>query len=403
VQICTPVDRPNSGRISAEKQVVKESIDTSTDGMTGFLRNSRLQAVFVPVLICCLLWGFAPTRSQACTSLVLDNVPSVFATNYDNISDLCLLFINKRGQRKTGLSASTTGEVLRWTSRYASLTFNVGGYQLPWAGMNESGLVLSTMRLRETVPPNPDERPPLDYGPLWMQYVLDTCATVDEVVAATRNVRIVVAEDHYLIADRFGDCAAIEFLDGEVVVHSGVDLPVKVLTNGLYTESMAIWNQHQHVGNDDYSGLDSEFRRFCLGADLVTSFQPTDSANAVDYAFAALESVSDFSTQMSIVFDTNTTRAYFKTSDNREIQYVDLFDFNLGCYAPVQMLDIHTGLSGEINGLFSDLSIPMCIDHMQRYFASLNQSVPADQIENYHRVVETFTCSPPSRATGRVR
>ena len=371
--------------------------------MTYSSCKPRSTPVFVWALICCLSWSLTPTWSRACTSIALDNAPAVFATNYDNISSLCLMFINKRGQQKTGLSASTSGDVLHWTSRYASITFNVGGYQLPWAGMNEKGLVLSTMRLRETVAPDPDERPPLDYGPLWMQYVLDTCATVEEVVAATRNVRIVVAEDHYLIADRLGDGAAIEFLDGELVVHSGVDLPVKVLTNGLYTESMAVWNQHQHAGNDDYSGLDSEFRRFCLGADLVTSFQPTDSANAIDYAFAALESVSDFSTQMSIVFDTENFRAFLKTQNNRNIRYVDLFDFNLGCYAPVQMLDIHTPSDGNINDLFADLSIPMCIDHMQRYFASLNQSVPPSQVENYHRVVEAFTCSPPRRASGRVQ
>lgn len=105
---------------------------------------------------------------------------------------------------------------------------------------------------------------------------------------------------------------------------------------------------------------------------------------------------------MSIVFDSSFSRAYFKTRNNGEVRYLDLFDFNLGCGAPVQMLDIHTASSGRINGLFFDLSIPMCIDHMQRYFASLNQTVPPDLIENYHDTVEDFTCSPPRRATGRV-
>jgi choloylglycine hydrolase len=333
----------------------------------------------------------------------LDNAPAVFATNYDNVSDLCLLFVNKRGQRKTGLSASTTGEVLRWTARYASITFNVGGYQLPWAGMNERGLMLSTMQLRETIPPDPDERPPLDYGPLWMQYVLDTCATVEEVIAATADVRIVLAEDHYLIADRFGGGAVIEFLAGEMVVQSGLDLSVTVLTNNLYDESIATWNQHQQTGNDDYTSLDSALRRFCLGADQVTGFPPTDSETAVEYAFSALDVVSDPTTQMSIVFDTRRFRASFKTRGNHEIQYVDLFDFNLGCYAPVQMLDIHTGTSGRANDRFSDLSIPMCIDHMERYFVSVGTTVPAGLVANYHDVVETFTCSPPRRASGRVQ
>jgi penicillin V acylase-like amidase (Ntn superfamily) len=236
-----------------------------------------------------------------------------------------------------------------------------------------------------------------------MQYVLDTCSTVEEVVAATRNVRIVVAEDHYLVADRFGGGAVIEFLDGEMVVHSGVDLPVKVLTNNLYDESIDTWNQYQQAGNDDYSSLDSALRRFCIGADQVMSFRPTDSETAVDSAFAALESVADPSTQMSIVFDTNHFRAFFKTRENREVQFVDLFDFNRGCYAPVQMLDIHTGSSGRVNDLFSDLSIPMCMDHMERYFISVGTTVPAGLVANFHDVVETFTCSPPRRSSGRVQ
>ena len=195
----------------------------------------------------------------------------------------------------------------------------------------------------------------------------------------------------------------IEFLDGELVVHSGVDLPIKVLTNNLYDESLGTWNQHHQAGNDDYSGLDSALRRYCLGADQVMSFQPTDYETAVGYAFSALQSVSDPSTQMSIVFDTNHFRASFKTRENREIQYVDLFDFNLGCYAPVQMLDIHTGASGKANDLFSDLSIPVCIDHMERYFISVGTTVPAGLVADYHDVVETFTCSPPRRASGRVQ
>ncbi|MGD8441181.1 MAG: hypothetical protein PVG53_11630, partial [Holophagae bacterium] len=69
------------------------------------------------------------------------------------------VFINPRGLNKTGWLAGTTGVVADWSSAYASVTFNFVGYQLAWAGMNEAGLVMSTMSLYETELPPPDPRP----------------------------------------------------------------------------------------------------------------------------------------------------------------------------------------------------------------------------------------------------
>ncbi|NIV31091.1 MAG: hypothetical protein GWN58_16835, partial [Anaerolineae bacterium] len=88
----------------------------------------------------------------------------------------------------------------------------LAGIQLAWAGMNEAGLAISTMWLGETRSPAPDERPPLA-SPLWIQYQLDTCATVEEVMANDARVRIADAVDHYLVCDRSGACAAVEFLE----------------------------------------------------------------------------------------------------------------------------------------------------------------------------------------------
>ena len=159
-------------------------------------------------------WCSGPSFSQTCSSFVLENGGyAVFGTNYDNTIRPGLLFVNKRGVAKHSYSADTGDEPFWWKSRYASVTFNVGGYQHAWAGMNERGLVLSTMGLREAEPPAPDERPSLDWGPLWMQYILDTCATVDEAIAADEQVRNITV-DHYLVSDRSGASAVIEYADG---------------------------------------------------------------------------------------------------------------------------------------------------------------------------------------------
>ncbi len=109
------------------------------------------------------------------------------------------------------------------------------GYQYAWGGMNERGLSLTTMSLDETRQPTADARPPLDSGE-WVQYILDTCATVEEVIATDSQVRIFTV-DHYLIGDRFGNAAVIEFLDGRMVSHTAPNLPVAALTNNVYEDS----------------------------------------------------------------------------------------------------------------------------------------------------------------------
>ena len=98
---------------------------------------------------------------------------------------------------EAGWEANPAGEYARWTARYGSVSFNLAGYQITWAGMNEVGLVMSTMSLEQTSAPAADERPPLANG-FWMQYQLDNSATVDEVIASVANIRMGDTVDHYL-------------------------------------------------------------------------------------------------------------------------------------------------------------------------------------------------------------
>ncbi len=351
------------------------------------------------LLLCGLDWA------ESCTSFVLDtNGHTVFGTNYDNTIWPGLLVVTKRGIRKSGLSPGLDGRPLRWTSRFASITFCVGGYQLPWAGMNDQGLVLSTMALREASPPAPDQRPPLDYGPLWMQYILDTCATVRDVIASDATVRIVDTVDHYLVADRNGNTAVVELLEGEMVVRTGDDLVVKVLTNSQYPVSTASWQTYR--GQGGYSWLPDSERRFCLAADRVAAFEPTTVDAAVNEAFGTLQEVSDGPfTRWSIVFDTGSFRAFFRTFDNPEIRSVDLHHFDPRCQIPDQMLDIHAPLEGDIGDRFFERSYDLCYDHTMQYLVSsgLADSITPESLTTLLDQLFSWSCIGPRRATARVR
>jgi choloylglycine hydrolase len=166
------------------------------------------------------------TGSYACTSFCLTTAGEcTFGVNLDRSSDEGLIYVNKRNVSKIGWEKNTGGESARWTSTYGSVTFNIVGYNLPYAGMNEAGLMISTLGLNESRAPAPDDRFPL-LSPLWVQYQLDNYSTVDEVIASDSQVRITMTApvnpphpvDHFLVCDKRGECATIEFLDGKMCV-----------------------------------------------------------------------------------------------------------------------------------------------------------------------------------------
>ena len=176
--------------------------------------------------------------SQACSSFCLDNSDHcVFGTNLDHQIDIGLVVINKRNVLKTAWDPSTKGEYARWISKYGSVAFDFAGYQQVWSGMNEAGLMISPMSLAETKNPHPDERPPL-VSSFWAQYQLDNHSTIEEVLASDSYVRITENVDHFFVCDRSGECAVIEFLEGEMVAYTGESLPVQVLTNSTYEDSL---------------------------------------------------------------------------------------------------------------------------------------------------------------------
>ncbi len=183
--------------------------------------------------------SFPPT-GQFCTSFCQENGDHcIFGTNLDHGKfQVGQVFVNKRNMLKTAWDPSISGEYARWISKYGSVTFNLVGYQLVWGGMNEAGLMISSLSLLETVEPPPDERPPITSG-FWLQYLLDNYRTIEEVIASNDLVRPKDEYDHYLVCDRDGDCAIIEFLNGEMVVYSGPSLPVQALSNSTYQDSLA--------------------------------------------------------------------------------------------------------------------------------------------------------------------
>jgi hypothetical protein len=317
------------------------------------------------------------------------------------------IFINPRGLHKTGVIPGTTGVNAEWDAKFASVTFNFVGYQIAWAGMNEAGLVMSTMSLNQTELPRPDPRPVLDSGN-WIQYLLDTCATVEEVLATDELVRNLTV-DHYLVADRSGAAATIEFLDREMVAHTGGDMPVSVLTNSPYSEVLRQWQTYG--GSGDYDWMDSSSERFCIAADRVSEFAGTSAKEGVNFAFETLRAIrgqrfSEHTSQWSLVFDTGALRAYFKTHADRTRRWVDLEAFSPWCGQPVKMLDIHEPVAGNAGPAFRDYSHSEARDQLLWFIDFWPTQATPSSASQLLRHFESFACEPKlpvRRAAGHRR
>jgi len=349
--------------------------------------------------------GFGSRQEpEHCSAIVLDNDGhGLFGANFDHTwTDEGLVFVNRKGVEKFSVSGGDLQNRVQWTSRFASVSFNLVGYEYAWAGMNEAGLSISTMSLTETQQPPPDGRPALDNGE-WVQYLLDTCGTVEDVIATDTDVRILTV-DHYLVGDGSGNAASIEYLNGRMVVHTGPDMPVAALTNGTYAGSVGLWQMLRDNGN--YTGFSSSLQRFCLAADRVDGFEPTSDAEAVSYAFDTLhevrgESFSPSPTNWSLVFDTKNRRVYYRTIRNRQIRWLDLDDLDLRCGGPVKMIDVHVGGVGDVSGHLFDYDRHLNRFHMERflntwgiYFSPRDLTWILDQFDD-------FGCPPAHRRAPR--
>jgi len=245
--------------------------------------------------------------------------------------------------------------LLRWVSRYGSLTYNFFGREFPDGGLNEAGLYVGEMTLMKTVWPEGGTQARL-YHNQWMQYLLDNFATVEEALASLNGA---LPEGHckwhFLLADKGGDAAVVEFLQGKPVVYRGATLPYPVLCNDPYQPEVDEIRMYAGFGGTKppEARYDPEDPRFRWAAVMLQDTeQPADS----DRAFAVLKRLDFGTTKWSIVYDLRAMRMWFKTSVSPKIKWVDLAAFDYHCTPAPMALDIHADIDGDVSKLFNPLT-----------------------------------------------
>jgi len=355
-------------------------------------------------MLCVLFICFISQTSQACTTFSFDhNGQPIFGKNYDWHLERSLVIINKRGVAKTALGdrKKDPGPFAHWTSKYGSLTFNQYGRQLPMGGINEAGLVVELMSLPDTTYPAPDDRPAISELQ-WIQYQLDNFSKVEQVIGSDTQVRIYPGEGsgiHFLIMDKEGDCAVVEFLNGNLEYYAQETLPVKALTNSTYAESMTYLKRHKGFGGNQFISYGSgSLDRFVRAADMLKNHDSKTQASPTDYAFDILENAAQSSTawgtKWSIVYDIKNLRVYFRTFSNKQIRYMDLHSFDFSCQAPVKVLDMNLQVSGDMTPLFQIYTEQINLDLIKHSFKETYflKNTPDDVLKELSIYPESARC-----------
>jgi choloylglycine hydrolase len=337
------------------------------------------------------------SAANACTTFCLFNGKDlIFGRNYDFPIGYGHVVINKRSVFKSA-KADAGEQAAQWTSKYGSVTFNQFGRDNLMGGMNEAGLIVELMQLDATQYPAPDSRPAL--GCLeWIQYQLDNCATVTEVIQQAEKVRIRSHVGiHYLIADSKGEIASIEFLDGKLIYHRGDKMPVKALANSTYEESPAYLKRYE--SNAALPTSMSSLDRFVRAGVMAKNYQPNAAQSAIDYAFDILRDVAQGAhTQWSIVYDVRNLAVYFFTNQTQQVRHVNLQSFDFVCASPVKILDVNADISGNIASHFSNYTTAA---NRQLVMASFQNSpftkhIPVSALEEIAKHPESSSCQNPA-------
>ncbi|TDH26116.1 linear amide C-N hydrolase [Segetibacter sp. 3557_3] len=342
------------------------------------------------VLLVLLMISIA-AEVMACTTFLLEHKGRlVFGRNYDWVTGTGMVHSNLRGLAKRSLVVDNSNS-FEWTSKYGSITFNQYGKEFPNGGMNEKGLVVEVMWLSETKYPAADKRPGLPVLQ-WVQYQLDNAATIDEVIASEKIIRIasIGAPLHFLVADARGQSATIEFLDGRISVHRSGELPYPVLTNSTYTESLKGVNKPHTNGFTDNS-----IDRFATACKMVDQFGPSKKTDMVDYSFGILDKVSQGSfTKWNIVYDITNRKLIFKTQAQQQLKMIDMAAMSFDCGSKPLSFNMNEKSNGNITAHFTSFQPPVNSRVLMQAFAESRAYVNIDSgLQNKMAAMPgTFTC-----------
>lgn len=352
-----------------------------------------------------LLLVLLPLKTFSCSAFFCDGKIKYLAKNFDWGSGQGYVIKNKSGQQKFAYGFRGTNQA-SWTSKYGSVTFNQIGKEFPYGGINEKGLVVEQLWMSESI--YQDNRNQNISELEWIQFQLDNYATIEEVIQNIDKLSIKpIATIHYIIADRNGNSAVIDFVNGKTVVNKKVGRH-QVITNETLSNSEKYFEINKE--NIDKTSR-RHYDRFCQIKTSLSNIEIENPAQAFEILANSAEDQENYKTYWSIVYDLTNLKVYFKSNDNHIIKEINLGDINFDSTSIIQASNINQDVfkfepyTFENNKVLFSSAMKMMQLKVDEELAAMHQMNPnqlrSDQIyqANYADLLITFISKIP---TGKI-
>lgn len=329
------------------------------------------------IVLLVVFLSVAFTKTEACTRVVYhgNNDLIITARSMDWNEDIGTnLWIFPKGMKRNGMVGPNSFE---WTSKYGSVI--ASAYDISSSdGMNEKGLVANLLWLAESEYENWDQKKPGLSIAAWVQYVLDTYATVDEVVAGLSKEEFTIitadlpgkdklATVHLAISDKSGDSAIFEYIGGKLVIHHNKSY--QVMTNSpIFEKQLALDDYWKEIGGTVMlPGTNRAADRFVRASFYINAIPKTDDWHigvasvfsvirncSVPYGISTPNQPNISSTRWRTVSDQKNDVYYFESTLTPNIFWVDLKNVDFSANAPVKKLNLTKGeiYSGDTSSKF---------------------------------------------------
>jgi choloylglycine hydrolase len=345
----------------------------------------------VAVFSALFLWASTFGAAYACTGIKVKSEDGavIFARTAEFGVDLDIRPIGIPAGTKFVGSAPGNKPGLAWTSKYAAIGTNTLGMPyITTGGLNEKGLYVGAFNLAEFAVYQ--DVTPADYDKTLncfelSNYLLTTTATVDEAIAALREIKLADMPTkelnnahmqlHYRIADKSGRSVVIEYLEGELHV---IENPLGAITNSP-NFTWHLTNLTNYLNLSPYGWPAIELKNLTLkpsslGSGLnglpgdftspsrfirAVAFQEmhAPSATADDGIKTAFHILNQFDipkgasvqkaggveypdiTQVTAASDLTNLRFFFRTYENSQIRMITMADFLAGNHSEPVLFD----------------------------------------------------------------
>ncbi|MBX3414598.1 MAG: linear amide C-N hydrolase [Pirellulales bacterium] len=255
------------------------------------------------------------------------------------------LWIVPRGGEGHGLAAHNP---LEWQVKYGSVVATAYDV-ISTDGMNEAGLVAAMQWLPETNYGQRDESRPGLCVSMWLQFCLDSFATVDEVARYFQESQVQIVPAicpydviapltvHLGLSDKTGDSLVLEYIDGQVHLYRGKD--AAIMTNSpTQDRQLAYRRQFKGLGGErDMLGDCEPENRFVRASYFMDELPtPQNQTQAVAEVLSVMRAVGQpygrkqggepfaAATVWRTVADLTDQKYYFESTTAPNLIWVDL-------------------------------------------------------------------------------